>query len=659
MANDWNRSKNIIHPRYDGGGHRYTIDAEDVADALRILGFKSESDYEGNPFEQYRLETTSSSGVIMTHSKFSTTLSVSLYLNNINITQRTGVQYFRWARVSSDTEGDAIWNEAHKDGSKEILIQAIDISEDTVFHCAYVSTEVDNVGSEETFDNIFNVPFTSILATSSISIANQSTSAELTGSLNIETGNKNQIYTTGLPAPYSPDWTVNPLIIKPYCIASTITKVNDTFETYNPNLFDINEYPDLNNPEYYERNITYIKNLRWLTRSVSGVETEIEEDENFSFEYNDCPDNRYLVIKNNFLPRDSYVTIICKYDYNDPFTNSKIAQTYSMDLSCIATGQGTDQLLINNVFGTSIHNNDPAYIELYATYFSNGMEIDLQEQIEDPTIQSSIQWYKRASSEDGWILLDATTQDDNEFNSETTKCYEIRRYTSSDGTGNFTTEKTYSARGGFMLRVHPALIKSSDVIKAVFINTNKSGAQYVATEVVYDTTDMIQAYITSSAGDKLYKEIDTNGTILTCMINYQGQLLENGDPRYGDDDYTGNQDGQQGLFDYYWFKMSQDGLMTYNIYLDIAGELQMQLVTDDTVLLNSPRSINIKVQHIDDLNMFQCFVVDKKVETNTYNLKRLERSLPSESAVNAASLLANTPDDIISLAHDLNNKDSR
>ena len=660
MANDWNRSKNIIRPRYDGGGHRYTIDAEDVADALRILGFKSESDYEGNPFEQYRLETNSSNGVIMTHSKFTTTLSVSLYLNNINITQNTDKMYFKWARVSSDKDADKEWNMAHKDGAKEIIIQAIDISEDTVFHCAYVSTEIDEVDPEEEgFDNIFNVPFASILATSSISIANQSTSAELTGSLNIEAGNKNQIYTAGLPAPYSPDWTINNLVIKPYCIASTITKISDTFETYNPNLFDIQEYPDLNNPEYYERNTTYIKNLKWLIRSVSGVETEIEEDENFSFKYNDCPDNRYLVIKNNFLPRDSYVTIICKYDYNDPYTNSKIAQTYSLDLSCIATGQGTDQLMINNIFGTSIHNNDPAYIELYASYFSNGIEIDIQEQIEDPTIQSSIQWYKRASSEDGWVLLDATTQDENEFNSETTKCYEIRRYTSSDGTGNFVTEKTYSARGGFMLRVHPALIKSSDVIKAVFTNTNKSGAQYIATEVVYDTTDMIQAYITSSAGDKLYKEIDTSGTILTCMINYQGQLLENGDPRYGDDDYTGDQDGQQGLFDYYWFKMSQDGLLTYNLYLDMAGEIQMQLVTDDTVLIHAPRSINIKVHHIDDLNMFQCFVVDKKVETNTYNLKRLERSLPSENAVNTASLMAYTPDDIISLAHDLNNKDSR
>jgi hypothetical protein len=330
-----------------------------------------------------------------------------------------------------------------------------------------------------------------------------------------------------------------------------------------------------------------------------------------------------------------------------------------MDLSCIATGQGTDQLLINNTFGTSIHNNDPAYIELYASYFSNGENIDVQSQIEDPTLLSSIQWYKRASSEDGWILLDSTNQDNNEFNSETTKCYEIRRYISSDGIGNFETEKTYSARGGFLLRVYPALIKSSDVIKAVFTNTNKNNAQYTATEVVYDTTDIIQAYITSSAGDKLYKDIDTNGTVLTCMINYQGQLLEDGDPRYGDDDYSGNQDGEQGLFDYYWFKMSQDGLTTYNLYLDYSGNVQMQLVEDDTVLINSPRIINIKAHHIDDLNMFQCIIVDKKVEAKAFNLRGLERTLPSEESINAASLLTSEPDNIINIAYDLNNKNKK
>ena len=645
MANDWNRNKNVINPRYNGGNHNYDIYAEDVANAIRKLGFKSEDDYEGNPFEQYRLEAVSSNGVIMTHSKFTTTLSVSLYLNNVNITERTDMKHFRWARISSNSEADKEWNLAHKNGAKEIIINAIDIADDTVFHCAYVAIEEqpkEEEGEESpeeseqpeeeiTYDNIFNVPFNSILATASISIANQSTSAELTGNLIIESGNKNQIYTAGMPAPYSPDWTINNLIIRPYCTASTITKISDEFVTYNPDLFDINEYPDLNDPKYYERDTTYIKNLKWLTRSVSGIENEIVEDDNFTFTYNDSVDNRYLVIKNNFLPRDAYVTIICKYDYNDPYTGSLIPQTYSLDLSCISTGQGTDQLIINNIFGTSIHNNDPAYIELFVSYFSNGLETDVQTEIEDPTIQSSVQWYKRSSSEDGWVLLDAVTQDENEFNSEAIKCYEIRRYTAINGTDQYETEKTYSARGGFMLRVYPALIKSSDVIKAIFTNTNKSNAQYTATEVVYDTTDVVQAYIVSSAGDKLYKNVDTNGTTLTCMINYQGQLLENGDPRYGDDDYSGDQDGEQGLFDYYWFRMSQDGLQTYNLYHDFNGELQMRLVEDDTELIKSSRIINIKAQHIEDLNMFQCIIVDKKVEANTYNLYNLERSLPSNN----------------------------
>ena len=620
MANDWNRNKNVIHPRYNGGNYRYDILAEDVADAIRKLGFKSESDYEGNPFEQYRLEAVSSNGFIMTHSRFTTTLSVSLYLNNINVTEKIDKAYFRWARISSDSVADNEWNNQYKSGVKEIEINAIDVIDDTVFHCAYVSVAPDEESTEQ-YDNIFNVPFDSILATASISIANQSASAELSGGIIIESGSKNQIYTTGMPEPYSPNWKTNNLIIRPYCTASTITKLKDDSSIYNPDLFNLNEYPDLNDPQYYDRNSPYITNLKWITRSVNGIESDIVEDENFSFVYGECPDNRFLVIKNNFLPRDTYVTIICKYDYNDPYTDANIAQTYSLDLSCIATGQGTDQLLIANTMGTSIHNNDLDYIDLYTTYFSNGTEIDIQEQIESPILQSSIQWYKRASSKEGWILLDAKTQDNNEINTENMRCYDIRRYVSTDSSGGFETEKTYSARGGFMLRIYPPLIKSSDVFKAVFVNTNKNNTKFTAVEIVYDTTDVIQAYITSSAGDKLYKNVDTNGTVLTCMINYQGQLLEDGDPRYGDDDNAGNADGQQGLFEYYWFKMSQDGTETYNIYIDYNGKLQMQLVDGKTELLKAPRSINIMASHVDDLNMFQCIVVNKKANTDSLKVE--------------------------------------
>jgi hypothetical protein len=74
--------------------------------------------------------------------------------------------------------------------------------------------------------------------------------------------------------------------------------------------------------------------------------------------------------------------------------------------------------------------------------------------------------------------------------------------------------------------------------------------------------------------------------------------------------------------------MSQDGSETYNLYKDFAGEIQMQKVTEETELIKSSRVINIKAQHIDDLNMFQCYVVDKQVEAKAANLFNLERSLP-------------------------------
>jgi hypothetical protein len=61
--------------------------------------------------------------------------------------------------------------------------------------------------------------------------------------------------------------------------------------------------------------------------------------------------------------------------------------------------------------------------------------------------------------------------------------------------------------------------------------------------------------------------------------------------------------------------MSQDGSKTYNLYLDPRKQLQMQLVTEETELINAPRSITIMAAHIDDLNMFQCIVVNKKLDT--------------------------------------------
>ena len=67
--------------------------------------------------------------------------------------------------------------------------------------------------------------------------------------------------------------------------------------------------------------------------------------------------------------------------------------------------------------------------------------------------------------------------------------------------------------------------------------------------------------------------------------------------------------------------MSQDGSETYNIYLDYNKQIQMQLVDGETELIKAPRSINVMAKHVDDLNMFQCIVVNKKVDTDSLKIE--------------------------------------
>ena len=69
----------------------------------------------------------------------------------------------------------------------------------------------------------------------------------------------------------------------------------------------------------------------------------------------------------------------------------------------------------------------------------------------------------------------------------------------------------------------------------------------------------MQAYIYSSNGDKIYQGIQSIGTVLTCMLKYQGKVLETDNPKYETD------------FEYYWFKVSSDGSETWNIWIDSTG----------------------------------------------------------------------------------------
>lgn len=489
--------------------------------------------------------------------------------------------------------------------------------------------------------NLFNINDKNILATASITITDQTDAATLAGGISVVSGSKNQVYITGLSNPYSPDWTKNYLVIRPHLIATSITKLSGGLEEYNPDLFDPDEYPNLNKPNGVESEAPYInpKELQWYLRDASGTETLINPETNFNFSFMFTHNNviyndkRYLVIQNNFIPKDSFVTIICKFSFYDPFAKLFIPQQYEIDISCLSTGRGENRLTITSVNGTSIYNNNPEYIDLYASYFEDGNEINIQSEVENQTQNATINWFIRSTTGNGWTLLDGSKQ--NEDGYEFKDLFEVRRYISHDPTYNtFNTEETTNIRGGFYLRIHPGLINGSSIIKAVYkpnAAITDMAATYTALEVVYDMTDDVQAYIHSSNGDKIYNAIKSVGTTLSCMLKYQGQILPESDPRYDTN------------FEYYWFKVSSDGLQTWNVYLDNQGELIHQEITQDTEdiieLKSSSRVLPIQAKDVDKINMFQCAVVDKEAMRIAEMRSRYIQGAPSEDDLITASLL--------------------
>jgi hypothetical protein len=498
--------------------------------------------------------------------------------------------------------------------------------------------------------NIFNINDKNILATASITITDQTDAANLGGGLSVIAGSRNQVYLTE-SGTFSPDWTKNFLVIRPYLYASSITRTGNSGE-YNPDLFSPDEYPSLAAPEVGSPAHINTESLSWYIRDASGTEILINPLENNSFTYNYThngviyADKRFLVITNNIIPKDSFATIICKFTFRDPYAKIFVNQIYEMDLSCLTTGRSNNQLTITTPNGTSIYNNSPSYVDLYASYFKDGVEIDVQKEIESQDKYSNIQWFIRSASGNGWTLLDATKQDEN----DNSLLYEVRRYTEINDIGVYTTEKTTSSRGGFCLRVHPGLITGSNIIKAVFSDTDLN-ASYNALEVVYDTTDDLQAYIHSSNGDKIYQGANSIGTTLTCMLKYQGVLMETDDPRY------------ETNFEYYWFRVSADGKITENIYLNNVGELisvQLPEGSELPELYPTSRTLPIKADDVDKINTFQCAVVDKQAALLQNARTNLILNSPSEEDLITASLLnsqlglEDNPDDILNTAYEIN-----
>ena len=482
--------------------------------------------------------------------------------------------------------------------------------------------------------NIFNINDKNILATASITITDQTDAATLAGGISVISGSKNQVFLTGTSTPFSPDWKKSHLVLRPYLYADTIKRNNGTVNVYNPDLFSPTEYPDLSRPGDTNVNTPYINTnqLHWYLRDANGVETVINPDTNtnFSFTYTNGDatfvDKRFLVIKDNFIPKNSFVTIICRYSFYDPFAKIFISRSDEIDLSCLSTGMGTNQLVIHSINGTTIYNSHPNYIDLYCSYYQNGVKVDIQNEIESSDKLSILRWYIRSGNGEGWILLDGTKQ-----NNENNSLFEIHRYTSYDSNYNiYSTEKTTNNRGGFLLRIHPALITGSNVIKAV-LSPSDENVSYSALEVVHDMTDDVQAYIHSSNGDKIYQGMNAIGTTLTCMVKYHGELLPSTDIRYDN-------------FDYYWFKVSADGSQTWNIWQDSTGKLQSVLLTKDLSVENlksTSRIIHIDSDDVDSVNMFQCAIIDKVHVANMELRQYVLTESPSEEDITTASLLVN------------------
>ncbi len=61
-----------------------------------------------------------------------------------------------------------------------------------------------------------------VLATAQMTITDQTDASNLAGNMTVVNGSKSQTYLTGSNQPYSPNWKVNNLVLRPYMIATNI-----------------------------------------------------------------------------------------------------------------------------------------------------------------------------------------------------------------------------------------------------------------------------------------------------------------------------------------------------------------------------------------------------------------------------------------------------
>ena len=484
-------------------------------------------------------------------------------------------------------------------------------------------------------------------ATASVTIVDETDASTLVSNMVVVKGSKNQIYITGQENPYSPDWTKNNLVIRPFLQASNVTKENKGGVEYNPDLFDPNEYPeDL-------INYGYIKDIHWFMRDSAGVETELIDNSGKGFEYAYaveggtilCADCRQLIINQNLLTKNSTADIICRFSFYDPFANIYIAQQIETPIINIASGQSNSRLVTTCVNGNAISNTGQQYIDIIAKFYDDTGEQSIDGLIDDGTAYVSCLWYVRRY--DGWVLLDPTEDGQTNANIEALmyNIMKVKKY--DEVSGAYELEQTKNAKGGAAIRIYPAAIVGSEVIKCVV--TDPSGSRFNSLQIVYDTTDSTTVELHCSNGRRL-KKGSIEDTTIKAVVTYKGVLLEEDSPLYLTE------------FDYYWYKYT----LVDDVYVNVYNDPTNALMENDDLAnpVKGTRSLYIDTFAIDSSEKEARFSLDlvefgalsaEAAQTNYYATAISEEDLAAAMVANCA--IGIEPDDIaaaICTAQELN-----
>ena len=153
-----------------------------------------------------------------------------------------------------------------------------------------------------------------VLATAQLTVTDQTDASNLAGNMTVVNGSKSQVYMTGSSQPYNPDYKISNLVLRPYMIATNVYR-GPQDNRYNPDLFDPQEYPNLEKPGDINVTTKYIHDIEWYIVDSANNQTKInvEEDNRFSHTWTYrtkdgqdlvLSDKRTLVIKDNILEKE-------------------------------------------------------------------------------------------------------------------------------------------------------------------------------------------------------------------------------------------------------------------------------------------------------------------------------------------------------------------